>query len=501
MNSSASRNGWVALALAGILILGLYLADKDRHLYRMGKAVACKDDSVFEGAQAEILEYGLQDVRGLALDSSQRYLYIAEANREVLIYDTLPDPKQADADHPSAGFINSSHDLICRDGECENLDDRDVAIAGTEIFITENGKARIFLRIIDADHHLAGSKLWDPNWADTLSTPSGIAVIQSRVFVSTEMPARLAQGAGSRPTQRGGALYVACENGDCQPDLIGDTLKHPSGVVSRGANGPVYVADDNGNSVRYLIYRKVPGRGWIEDGFLASVPKGGEAVSRFLGLAFSEQKKMIFAAGPGGIYAFDVHSASMGRMIFDEPVSGVAVSDRYRYIYLVVGHMLCRISLDKVKETNKALPGQELIQLTPGQQDPTVAVPSLVTPGGEVPAENKAGNKAESKSLNGRSTGPPADNSNGPNERAGSRPRGSTPSVGDILVENSSATGPPGDNSHGLSAGKSSRPPTSAPSVAISQPKPAGHPRHNGVPRAGPSNPCQCCCSQKEQSR
>lgn len=372
MSNLTSRNGSFALALTGVLIVALYFGDRNRHFYSMGKAVACKDDSVFEGVQAEILEYGLQDVRGLATDASGRYLYVAEANRPILIYDTVPAPGQSDQKHRDPGFINSPFDLTCRDGKCEDLDDRDIAIAGEEAFITENGKGRIFLRKLDKGRDLGRAELWDPKWADALNTPSGISVTQDVVFVSTDTPSRYARGTVPDPSKKGGALYVVCRIGDCQPDLIGATLQHPSGVVSRGPNGPVYVADDNEDSVRWLIYRKVADRGWIQDGLLASVPKSGETTPRFLGIAFSSAKQMIFAAGPTGIYAFDVHGASIGRMDFDEPVSGVAVSDKW--LYLVVGHMLCRIPFDRVKETDKALRGLELLHPAPGQQDPAEPV-------------------------------------------------------------------------------------------------------------------------------
>jgi hypothetical protein len=466
MSVPSSRNGVAALVLAAILIVVLYFVDTHRHLYRMGKAVACKDDSVFEGAQAEILEYGLQDVRGLTIDSSQRFIYIAEANRDVLIYDTFPEPNKADAQHPGGGFINSDHDLICRDGECENLDDRDVAIVGDQAYITENGKAKISVRMLGVDHKLNGWRLWDPKWADAIATPSGISVIEHRVFISTDTPSMFAHGTVSDSRKRNGALYVACEVGDCQPDLVGDTLQHPSGVVSTGPNGPVYVVDDGGDSVRYSIYRKVLGRGWIQDGVLASVPKGGQEMPRFLGIAFSKVKQMIFAAGPGGIYAFDAHGASLGRMIFDQPVSGVAVSDENRYLYLAVGHMLCRISFDRVIGKNRALSDQEVVHLENGQHDPTVPDldPMLTT---EVikPAENKGSQRPSSKASKDKPSAPPADDSSGPTDGGGSQA------------------------------------PSSKPPVAKPQRTPGVHLRHNGDPHARPSGPCRCCCDMQGRTR
>jgi hypothetical protein len=470
MSSPSSRNGVVALVLAGALIVVLYLLDTNRHLYRMGKAVACKDDSVFEGAQAEILEYGLQDVRGLTTDSSQRFIYMAEANREVLIYDTLLDRNQVDAQHPAGGFINSDHDLICRDGECENLDDRDIAIVGNQAYITEDGKAKISIRVLGVDHKLNGWRLWDPKWADAIDTPSGISVIEHRIFISTETPSRFAHGTASDPKKRDGALYVACEVGDCQPDLIGDTLQHPSGVVSTGPNGPVYVVDDGGDSVRYSIYRKVLGRGWIQDGLLASVPKGGQEMPRFLGIAFSKVKQMIFAAGPGGIYAFDAHGASLGRMVFDQPVSGVTVSDENRYLYLAVGSMLCRISFDRVIETNRELPAKEVIHLEKGQHDPTIPdFDPILTAEVIKPADDHSQSPG-SKTLKEKPTELPAGDSHGPSDDNGSHNPGSNPPI--------------------------SKPPSGKP-----QRTPELHVRHNGVPSDRPSGPCRCCCNLQGPAR
>jgi hypothetical protein len=95
----------------------------------------------------------------------------------------------------------------------------------------------------------------------------------------------------------------------------------------------------------------------------------GEPLPTFFGLALhdpckgackdpreNESRRIVFAAGPGGLYVFDNGGTILGRVMFDEPVSGLALSGkevyggggegsaptRYR-LYLVVGHMLCSL--------------------------------------------------------------------------------------------------------------------------------------------------------------
>ncbi len=57
----------------------------------------------------------------------------------------------------------------------------------------------------------------------------------------------------------------------------------------------------------------------------------------------NDARSMIFAAGPGGLYVFGRNGRNSGRILFDEPVSGVAACGKN--LYFVAGHMLCRMKI------------------------------------------------------------------------------------------------------------------------------------------------------------
>ncbi len=268
-------------------------------------------------------------------------------------------------------LVNHPADLTCVDGPCEQLDHRDVAIGGSEAFIAEHGKGRILRRLLDKDHRLGQAQLWQSKWLDSLKAPSGIFVTAGTAFVTTDTPPPDSKASTSGTPVKGGALYLLCTTGDCKPTLVDGALHQPSGVVATDPQGPVYVADQDGATLRWPIYRNLPGRGWIQDGFLASAPASEHNLPVFLGIAFSPVMHMIFTAGPSGLYAFDVNGAAIGRMTFDEPVSGVAAAPDS--LYLVVGQMLRRISfkaLKEPKETKAALPERQLLQPVPAKHVP-----------------------------------------------------------------------------------------------------------------------------------
>jgi hypothetical protein len=332
------------------VIVGLGVWDNHRHLYHAGRAESCTGGSLFSRAQAEILEYGLQDVRGMTTDDSGRYIYVAEANRPVLIYDTKVDSERDP-------FINDdSQDSMCPDEACENFDARDLAIEGNHIFITEHGKGKIFGRMLNEKHSVGKLEPAETDSIESIRSPSGVWVTPATLFVTVDMPPLVTTTKDAAKTT--GALYVVDRAGTQKPVQVSAGLHRPSGVLATGAVGPVYVADDDDadDSVRWSIFEK-RAQGWVPAGFLASVPKMRKSLPKFLGIGFSPKRKMIFAAGPSGLYAFSLDGASIGRMIFDEPVSGVAVGPEA--IYLVVGHMLCRIPFEELREAEKDLRSHE----------------------------------------------------------------------------------------------------------------------------------------------
>ena len=69
-----------------LAVFTLYKMDTKPAYEHIGRAVACSRRFPFQKySQAEILEYGLQDARGLACDREGRRVFISESNRSLLI--------------------------------------------------------------------------------------------------------------------------------------------------------------------------------------------------------------------------------------------------------------------------------------------------------------------------------------------------------------------------------------------------------------------------------
>lgn len=379
-------------AILGLIVFGMW--DQRRYPYHIGKAQSCSGGALFTGAQAEIVEYGLQDARGLSVDRAGKHVYIVEANRHIVMY-------SEDSDKAESALMNDDLKFICPDGRCEDADARDVVIDGSDAYIAEHGKGRVFKGTLGNDGRLASMNPDETGAPQIVSSPSGVGASPEELAVSGEAipEAEAANGGTNKPK---GLLYIFPMPGkkqnegaqnqsalkedkgrekskpDPQPTLqtgrtegqapakpaISTGLHRPSGVVWDESGRYVYVADDDDadDVVRWSIFKHQE-QGWVALGFLASVPKMHRSVPKFLGIALVPQKHIILAAGPMGLYAFRPDGESLGKMSFDEPVSGVAVTSQY--VYLVVGHMLCRIPLCR-------LVGQET-KIRPYAPDPGAA--------------------------------------------------------------------------------------------------------------------------------
>lgn len=413
------RDGIILVAV-GIPLL-FYLWDGvygRRHPYRVGQAEACASGSVFSRRQAEIIAYGLDDVRGLAIDDSDAlgdYVYIAEAHRPPLIFDTHLDNGHF-VGFRGLGRKEFSNQPLCLDGACEDLNNRGLAVNGKEVILAEDGKGKLDRRALSG-FELGEEKGWGELDVEMLQAPAGAWGSGATWFVTNDR-GREAHEDPFAPEKMGGTLYRvvlghdgAADSGPTSGSLrdLKDGLQRPSGVVAETPDGPVYVTEDYGDGVRWAIFKKV-GEKWLQDGYLASVRKDGQRVPQFLGIAFwpetlepeergsqflvpkrldtatadeemlKREAKVIFAAGPRGLYAFDTGGASIGRMAFDEPVSGLTLS-KY-YLYLVVGNKLCRILLSELTETPSQVKTWNLLRANVGAITTAPPSPAIQPDGG-----------------------------------------------------------------------------------------------------------------------
>jgi hypothetical protein len=294
---------------------------------RIGHAVACSAAFPFRDQQAQILAYGLQDVRGLACAGSTPYF--AEGGRPLIAW--RPE---------SSGMNDSERDAMCPEESCGDADQRGVAISGGALYVAEHSRARIAVQNIPRGSK--GASKLDTHapsaFASGLTGPStGVAAAGDTLFITDDRPWPAYQG--GLTAGKSGGLYT-CRGPGCTPALIDGALQHPSGVAAVGPNGPIFVAENLGRAVRWRSYGCGNGV-CAQTGALGSARWSGEPAASFLGVATDGSR--VFAAGPGGLYVLAVDGTVQGRVMFDEPVSGVATDGKS--VYLAVGHNLCRLRI------------------------------------------------------------------------------------------------------------------------------------------------------------
>jgi hypothetical protein len=408
--------------LGAVLWVAFMLEMYDTKLARdhMGHAVSCSDRFPFAGQQAEVLDYGLQNVRGLAYDTADKRLFLSEGDRSLLVGDWEADEKS------KADFFRLRYpdkDYMCPEERCSYAGQGGLAILEDHFYSAEDGREGITVRLYSAEHGRqrvtvrnigpnpgikdVNSRLLysSPLAADThsVSHPVGVAAVDGDLFVTDDPswpgpPATQPSQASPKPAAlmptvtagQSGAIYV-CDANACTS--IAGTLGHPSGVAAANINGPIFVAEWGQEEIRWPIFAK-PGKDWVQTGSLGTVPISNGTVPTFLGVALfdpcngcsDDSRKMVFAAGPGGLYVFDIRGTLLGRVTFDEPVTGLALTGkevyeqrddpnpvRYR-LYLVVGHTLCSLTFRDPGENHKLdrAPSEAMLQPTgPGSNDPS----------------------------------------------------------------------------------------------------------------------------------
>jgi hypothetical protein len=132
-------------------------------------------------------------------------------------------------------------------------------------------------------------------------------------------------------------------DGQCTPVLVGSHLRHPSGIAEEKPGGRLFVAESDSKEVRWTIFQKSPAGNWFQAGALGSVSAAGVILPPFMGVAVDQSRGYVYAAGPKSLYVLSPEHGMLGRMVFEERVTGVAYY--HQAVYLVAGHRLCRITM------------------------------------------------------------------------------------------------------------------------------------------------------------
>jgi sugar lactone lactonase YvrE len=315
----------------------LFLADSGNHPDRLGAVESWSECPFSDHQRAEVLATGLDDVRGLAFHDGT--LILAEANGMVLKY----SDSQLYEDPPP-------------NDQPQKVDQRGAAVDGDSLFIAQHGRGRISKRNPIDSQTDSGVNLTN------ISGPAGIAVSNDMLYVTDDRPwpgTAIETSFDSsdysrwldKGTQRLFGGVLACQKPADQSCsfLPGIRLRHPSGIAADQTGKFLFVTESDANQVRWVILENKAGQ-WTETGALGSMSTAGKVLPAFLGIATNiptaKGNKYVFCAGPTGLYIFSWPPADrmLGRVVFDEPVSGVAVHEKF--VYLIVGHRLCRLKMD-----------------------------------------------------------------------------------------------------------------------------------------------------------
>jgi hypothetical protein len=341
----------VVIAIPSLFFLGLQQITASRDIlpqYRdhIGKAVAGTDPAhnLFGDKQAEVLAYGLEEVTGLAVQSGR--VYIAEARRPLLVLepDNLKNPTAQAWFQCGTGYCDELTRQICHDGVCDAHDSLSVQTAGNTMLFVLDGRI-VKGSLNDASGLPTSEQPSKLKGSENITNPAGLWKANSVLFVTADsLPL-----SNREDRTHTGKLIAVCDGISCvdsNPPHPATGLDRPSGIVALEDFGPIYVAEETGDGVRWSTYHR-EGSDLLRDGTLAAVPEKHSS-GRFLAMAAwrapqpaNKNGAVILAAGPEGLYAFGSDGTNLGRMLFEEPVSGVAVWNDW--IYLTVGHLLCRI--------------------------------------------------------------------------------------------------------------------------------------------------------------
>lgn len=337
-------------------------------------------------------------------DNPAEFIYVAGLSRPVLAFDAMSGkfvlPKGKDLlgqacpdgecqDNNDRDLSVSKDEALITGSGYAGLDRRairdnevghriDLGIDGTEnlsdaVGIWNNGRVSFVVvdNLVDASGspikvHTGSGALY------SLCLPS--APIQQRLVGNSTTGTHSGHSFPSSRTQQPSPAESTAERQPCPSGMptglspVGKDLIHPSGVTAVSPTGPVYVAEERANSVSWAVFQQAGDGSWKRLKDLASVPKENRPLGMFLGAAYwcelwslnsgqsrysptgncstgTERTAMgvLFMAGPGGLFAFTPEGESVGRIDFDEPVNGVAVSTNS--LFVVVGKMLCKIDL------------------------------------------------------------------------------------------------------------------------------------------------------------
>jgi hypothetical protein len=358
---------WALLIL--VFLVAIRWIDNRPSPERVGHPIACSDKFPFQDQEAEILQYGLNDVRGLASDSEGHQLFIQEADRALLIdwFDSGLAPNGGT--QTETRFQMTEAHSSCSEGSCGADDPRGLAILGNSLYSADFGRGQIAARPVPLKTFPARqpnkadeAAMW---WEDSRKPvqenpqfwwkPSGIAAGGETLFAleKYELPMSPSISPGvdavsktdvAKPTSGYELIALSRTPQAYSAETIAVNLHNSSGLTAAASIGPVIVAQRDDAEVRWPVFEKINGH-WQQTRSLGAVKlDAGHATPTFLSLAVNPPWGMVFASGPGGLYVFALQDGTLlGRVMFDDPVDAVTSSGNR--VFLAVGHTLASLTI------------------------------------------------------------------------------------------------------------------------------------------------------------
>lgn len=179
----------IVLASISLLLVALWLRHPGMKVPdRIGRPMQCAKGSLFEGEQAEVLAYGLEDPRGLIVSGDK--VYVADDARPILVFDFTSGKLVRPGDDCIHG-CQKSLAALCPDGQCGNSDPRGLTVwddhSGNcemkRLIVAEHGRAQILQAALDTE--LAEAR--NPEGMEELTSPEGIWIDHSTMFVTEDV--------------------------------------------------------------------------------------------------------------------------------------------------------------------------------------------------------------------------------------------------------------------------------------------------------------------------
>jgi hypothetical protein len=294
-----------------------------------------------------VVDFGLEDGRGIAYDRTTKRVYVADAwdtIHECELERRILDAATAVSCKPTPGRLPDI--TVCPDGECAPVDHGGVLFDSAHLLIADAHQGRVLKRSTDRTGPTESLN------RTVLRRVHDIARIGPNSYIVSEsaFPKRPRDDNADEPADDGrGAVHIVTD-GRVTP--VDATFTHPVGVAYYEKrlspdvlSRRLYVADISDGVERWRYFEAADGT-WKERGILWTQPlRDAEQWPPLQAMVIgydSRGNEAIFAAGPDGLYLFDPIGTLIAKYALGTPVAGLAWGEEGE-LFLTVDRKLCML--------------------------------------------------------------------------------------------------------------------------------------------------------------